>query len=103
MKFDLIYRLKYPSWGPQGGSKFLSKSISEVHWLNDHMYQVWAKSNKNWRRSSLLKEFELKTLILNFDTVPKRVTRILFDLQNEHNSGKAYYGDAKYLIDISLT
>ena len=40
-------------------------------------------------------------LVLNFD--PKRVTRILFDLQTEHNSDKACYEDAKYPIGFIVT
>ena len=38
--------------------------------------------------------------ILNFD--PKRVTRILFDLQTENTSDKACYEDAKYPIGFIL-
>ena len=53
LKFDLIYPLKCPSWGPWG-SNFLSKHISEAHWPNDHEYQVLLKF--------ILKEFELITL-----------------------------------------
>ena len=39
--------------------------------------------------------------ILNFD--PKRVTRILFDLQAEHSFDKTCYEDVKYQIGFILT
>ena len=59
LKFDLIYILKWPSWGP-GGQIVLSKHKSKAHWSNDHIDQVWSKSDENYKRSSLFSE-KLKT------------------------------------------
>ena len=44
-----------PLPGPWG-SNFLSEHNTEAHWPNDHIYQVWAKSDENCRRSSLFSE-----------------------------------------------
>ena len=52
MKFDLIYPLKWPFWGPQR-SKNVSQHNSEGHSPNDSIYQFWSKSDENCRRSRL--------------------------------------------------
>ena len=54
LKCDLIYPIKCYSWGPRG-SNFLSEDISETHWPNGDIYQVWSKMDENCRRSSLLR------------------------------------------------
>ena len=86
-----------PYRGPQG-SNFLSKHNYEVHWSNDDTYHVWSKLDEKCRGSGLLKEFELITQYLYWTLTPKPITRILFDLQSEHISDKAWY-----LIGFILT
>ena len=43
------------------------------------------------------------TLCLFWTLAPKRVTRILPDLQTKHNSDKACHEEAKYSISLILT